>query len=630
MAHAIGIDLGTSELTAAIVDDEGARVIKRGKHELRLPAAVGLEGGELFAGDRARRLVITRPRTTVLGARRLLGRRFDDLDLAAFAPLTITRAERGDPAVRLGERAYAPLQLIAAQLIALRREIEEVIAGPLPAVVLTVPAGAGDAERRALLQACRIAGVEVLRLCPSTTAAALTYRAERPLPGDAAVAIVDFGAGQFTAAVVELREGAVEVLSAATVPVGSSEIDTRVVEWMIGEVGKLLELEEPAADPSILVRVRDAAMKAKVALSGAREHPLHLPFLTADEAGSHGFTGKLTQTRLEGLCGDVIDRCADAFTRALAQAGREAAALEAVVLVGDGAHLPLLQDRIEALAGRPPELRWLAGDPIARGAAALAGLLLAESADVSVLEIAGRAITLEREGQEPTILFPVGAPLPTSQSELFEAAGGGPTGRFVLGEGERARAPIGEFTLTGRPEIDVTFSLDRHGCVDLSFRTSFRGKEAHLAVDGRLGLDPDALEAMVEHERAIEEVLRRERRTQALTLRLTDRLDRGARALAELGEALPEGPRIRLDRALAAIRAALTRGGLQGLEDADAELEGLLAELPPAVAARIRGAPEPPPTPPPTPRSRKSAAAAAPAVDLGEVEGGDEAASDEA
>lgn len=619
MAQAIGIDLGTSELTAAIVDGERARVLRRGKSEVRMPAVVGLEGGELFAGDRARRLGLTRPRTTVHGALRLLGRRFDDLDLAAFAPLTITRAASGDAAVRLGERTFAPLQLVAAQLIALRREIEEVIAGPLPPVVVTIPAGAGDAERRALLGACKIAGVDVLRLCPATTAAALTVRGERALPGDAAIAVVDFGAGHFTTSVVELREGAVEVVAAVTVPVGSQDLDARVAEWLVGEVRQQLGLgDDPAAiDPTLRARVRDAAAKAKIALSGARERDLHLPFLGADEAGPRHFAGRLTQTKLEALGKDVIDRCADAFTRALALGRRDAAALESIVLTGQGAHLPLLQDRVEALAGRSPELRWLAGDPIARGAATLAGLLLAESAEVSVLEVAGRPITIEREGQAPALLFAAAAPLPTSHTELFEAAGDGPTGRFALAEGERGQLRLGDFTLAGRPEIDLTFHLDKHGCLDMSFRTSFRGREASLVSDGRLGLGPEALDALVAHERAIEEALRRERRTHELTLRLGDRLDRGARALAELGEALPEGPRVRLDRCLAAIHDALKAGGLQGLEEADADLESLLGELPPALVGRVRGAPEPAPAPPPT-RSRSKAAAAPVEVDAGE------------
>ncbi|MEZ4383599.1 MAG: Hsp70 family protein [Nannocystaceae bacterium] len=715
MAHAIGIDFGTTELRVAIYaaasssEPPTARLLRQGKRELRFPAAVAVDGdGSLIAGDRARRLQITRPRSTVLAPLALLGARYDDLDVDAWAPLQLVRDARGGVRVRLGGRVYAPVQLVAAQLIALRATVEEALGEALPPAVVTIPAGLGNLARRGLVDACTIAGVDLLRLMPATTAAALELHAAGNLTGEPTVALCDLGSGSFSAAVVELGENAVAILgSASALGAGSRTIDGRLAERLTDEAALACEQPDLAADPVARVRLRDAAEKAKIDLSSEREREIHLPFLTADASGPKHLETILAQGELEGLLGDLVERWTATFNAAVARSGRELASLDEVFLLGRGAQLPLLQDRVEAALGRTPELRFVAGDLAARGAARAAAIFTRDPTvtAVEIDDVLGRPIILQRDDSpppvagaqaagappdasapadadapadaptetdesaaavavaqsdadadaataenhadddgvdatdapalaseeaeraterdddddandeladadgeelaaadapapapaepaprptddlEPELLFPATISLPASHTELFETdpQGDAPTAHFHLSEGDRGRYALGEHVLRGRPAIDLTFNVDANGILSLSFRESFRGRQAVLEVFGAGGMSPEEVEALAEHQRAVEEALRRQRRTQALKLRLGGLRERGLKVLTDLAEGIPEGDRDRLRATFKAIHDAVVSGSLSALEAANEGIDALLAELPAAI-----------------------------------------------
>ncbi|HGG58253.1 MAG TPA: Hsp70 family protein, partial [Nannocystis exedens] len=365
MAHAIGIDLGTTELRAAIYGASGgeearASLFRLGKEDLKMPAAVGVDAeGELVVGDRARRLQIMRPRSIVKTPLALLGTRFDDLDLDSWAPLRLVRDPRGDTRVRLGERTFAPVQLVAAQLLALRSQIEEVSAEPLPPVTLTVPAGLGNLARRGLVDACTIAGVHLQRLLPATTAAAIEIHAQGDPIDEPTLAICDLGGGSFSAAIVEFREGGITVLgSASAVDAGARDIDRRLAERLAQEAAISCEKPDLCDDPVALVRLLDASEKAKIGLSDARERAVYLPFLSADVSGTKHLETLIAQAELEENIEDLIQRWLAVVQRALADSNRTLDDLRDVVLIGRGSHLPLLQDRLEEALERTPNLRW--------------------------------------------------------------------------------------------------------------------------------------------------------------------------------------------------------------------------------------------------------------------------------
>ena len=607
MSRSVAIDLGASWAALALSDGERAAIPSRGKAPLRVPAVVGLDtDGRLIAGDRARRLALARPRATAPGVAALLGRRLEAIDPAAWAPLALQRGRSGDVRVRLGDRLFAAPHLAAALLAELRAQGEALLGAPLGPVALAIPAHAGDAARRALEAAAAIAGLDLLRLVHATTAAALLYRHERAAVDDELIAVCDLGGGRFDAAVVLVREVGVEVLaSRGADDVGGLDMDLRLVEWLrdtyVQPIG-----DDAAADPSVLVRLRDAAEKARIALSSAREAAVHLPFLFADDAGVHHLHARVTQAKMEALVQPAIDRCVDALQRALADVGKDAADLREIVLVGGAARMALFQDRVEALLRRPPHTRYLGGEAVARGAALYAAVLRGQR-DLQVVDLLGRDLVLERDGQAPALLLPRAAPLPASHTELIELAEPARPGEepspaaFRVLEGLHDPVLVAACALRGRPAVDVTFAVDASGRLTLEHRQWARGKEAVLTVDERCGMDDAELAELCAHERAREDAERRLARAHALQQDLAGWVERGERVLAEVGEGLPAGARERLQSALQAARDARVADSYDGLEAAAAALDALAADLPPAIQLLLRGPPAPPSQPPPDP-----------------------------
>lgn len=590
MTRAVAIDLGAAWATLALSDGERSAVLCRGKSPLRIPAVVGREGdGELFVGDRARRRAITWPRGVAPGIASALGRRVDELDAALWSPLALVRGERGDLRVRLGDRVFAAPSLAAALLLELRHQAEELLGGALGPVVLTAPAHAGDAGRRALGHAAAIAGLDLLRLVHATTAAAFFYRVDRPPIDDEVIAVCDLGAGRFDAAVVEVREAGIEVLASRGVDdVGGAAMDARLVEWLL-EAAAEQAGAAACADPTVLVRLRDAAEKARITLSGAREAVVTLPFLYADEVGPKHLQARLTQAKMEALVQGPIDRCVDALQRALADVGREATSLREIVLIGGAARMPVFQDRVEALLRRPPLTRYLgAGDVVARGAALVAAALRGEGS-LQVIDLCGRELLLSRDGAEPELLLPRTAALPTSHTELIESTNEATSARFSVIEGATAGRLVAECELSGRPAVDVTFALDASGRLSLEHRQWARGKEATLAVRSRCGLGEEEAAALIAQARELEEHRLRQARARGLQQRLAGWIERGERALTDLGEGVAAGVRERLAGALQQAREARVVDSLEGLEIADGALEAVTAELPPALQLLLRG-----------------------------------------
>lgn len=603
MTLATAIDLGASWVSLGLSDGERVAIPTRGKTPLRIPAWVALDAeGRLIAGERAWRLGITRPRMVVPAVAGLLGRRFDGLDPADFAPLALQRGPVGDVRVRLGERTYAAPRLAAALLAEIRVQAEELLGEPLGPAVLAVPAHAGDAYRRALADAAAIAGVDLARMVHATTAAALLYRAERVGIGDEIIAVCDLGGGRFDASIVAVGDAGVEVLAHRGVDdVGGADMDLRIVEWLRDAVVEQAG-EAALADPTVRVRLRDVAQKSRVALSSARDAAIHLPFLFADEVGTRHLHTKITQAKMEALVKAPIDRCVEALQQALADAGREPAALAEIVLVGGAARMPLFQDRVEAILRRAPHTRYLGGEAVARGAALYAAVLRGQR-ELQVVDILGREIVLEREGVEPEVVIQRAAPLPASHTELIElaepppGAAEAPPAVFRVHEGVRSPALVAACTLRGRPAIDLTFAVDASGRLALEYRQWARGKEAVLTVEERCVLDDAERQELVTHERALEEAARRQARAEDLQLRLAGWIERGDRVLAELGEGLPAGAREHLQLALRSARDARVADTDTALEAADAAFEALASELPPAVQQALRGPPVPPPPP---------------------------------
>lgn len=543
MSLPVGIDLGTTRCVVGLLEAGKAVALLLGREVYREVSAVGhADDGSIVVGERARRLCLTRPRQMLLAARRLLGRRFDELDHEVWRAQPLLRGEDGEVRVRqvpVGEgegEAIAPPVLLAALLRQVRLTTEQQLGEPLHAAVVAVRGQLRDAQRRATIAACRLGGVEVKRLVHATTAVALAYHAGRTAVEDETIAVIDFGAGGFDAAIVEVSERSVEVLAQRGVEVGGEDLDARVVEWLLAELREQTGVDG-GADPVVRARMRDASEKARMTLSSQKDVVIHLPYLAADEAGPKHLQVKLTQARLEKLVVDLLDRCAATVQRALDDSGRAADKVTQVLLVGGCSRMPAVHERVETIFKKIPSDALNAEDVVARGAAIFAGLLASRSPELVVHEALSRPLWLQVGAGEVRPLFDRRAAVPAEHSEPLTTPGDGRPGpecRVLEGELGGGEPPVLlSFTLTGRAEIEVKFHVDANQVLELAIRELLRGKEAHITID-RPGLAGETLTAMVEAARADEMAARAAREVAERRQRLEGMTQRAERVLAEV------------------------------------------------------------------------------------------------
>lgn len=612
MSTAIGIDLGTTRCTAGIFEAGRSAALLQGKGIMVLPAAVGVDAeGQVVVGDRARRMALLRPEAIQLYVHRLLGRRFEAVhpdDTArpglrgVWQPRALARAEHGDVSVKLGEHTLLPQALVAALVGEVRAIAEEQLGEPVTQAVVSVPVHFGDAQRRALLHACRLGGLEVRRLVHPTTAAALVYQAERTGVDDEVIAVLDVGAGGASCAIVEVKEREVAVLAQRGLALGGEDIDGRIVEWLLSE------RQEFAGDAGLVrSRVRDAAEKAKIALSERKEVEIHLPFLGADEAGPKHLAAKLTQARLEKLAGDLVQRIAGLIAKVLEESGVAVERVGEVLLIGGTSRIPALHERVEAVFKKIPSARLDAVDTVARGAAILAGLLASRHPEVRVIEALVQPLVVRVAGGEPQTLMAARAPVPAEAAVVLHTPGDGrtsPEARVFQGErGPEEDDLVCSFVVTGRPEVEVKLRVDDNQVLELSVRELLRGKEARLHVRERGGLGEEQLAGMVEAARAREAAARAEREVHERRARLEGMVQRSERALGEQDKLSAE-VRAGVEAGLRDARAVLAAGDPNLLAAAIDGLAALLQPLggewaaiaaPPPARVRLQPVVAPPP-----------------------------------
>lgn len=595
MSVSVGIDLGTSRCAVGVMEAGKAATLLVGRHAYAEPSAVGHEeDGSAVVGERARRLCLTRPREMSLASRRLLGRRFDALDTESWRAQPLLRGENGDVLVRVGEGGISTPELLAPLLRRVRETTEAQLGEPVSSVVVAVRGQLKDLERRATIAACRLGGLEPRRLIHATTAAALVYHATRTSVEDELIAVVDFGGGGFDVALIEVGERSVEVLAQRGVEVGGEDLDARVVEWLLAELREQTGVDG-TQDAVVRARMRDAAEKARIALSELKETTVHLPYLTADEAGPKHLASKLTQKRLEKLVEDLLDRCAATVQRALDEAAKPVEQVTQVLLIGGCSRMPAVHERIETIFKKVPSAGLDGDEVVARGAAIFAGLLASRSPELLVHEALSRPLWLQVGGGPARPLFASRSPVPNEISEPVTTPGDGRPGpecRVLEGEQAGGEAPLLlRFTVSGRPEVEVKFTLDGNQVLDVAIRELFRGKEARLSVKERGGLDGDVLAEMVAVAQAEEAEARAARAVAERRQRLEGMAQRAERVVAEMEKL---GPDLRAT-VLAGVREA--QAVLQTQDDAlvSAAIEGfaaLLRPLPGELGA-IAAPPEP-------------------------------------
>jgi molecular chaperone DnaK len=548
MARAVGIDLGTTNSVVSVLEGGEAAVIANAEGSRTTPSVVAFaKNGEVLVGEVAKRQAVTNVERTIRSVKRHMGT---------------------DWKIDVDGKSFTPQQISAFVLQKLKRDAESYLGEPVTDAVITVPAYFGDAERQATTEAGTIAGLNVLRIVNEPTAAALAYGLDKG-EKDQTILVFDLGGGTFDVSLLEIGEGIVEVKSTSgDTHLGGDDWDQRVMEWLVKEFQNAHGIDL-SKDKMAMQRLREAAEKAKIELSGSTESHINLPYITASADGPLHLETKLTRSEFQRMTADLLDRCKGPFHQAVKDAGISVNDIDHVVLVGGSTRMPAVTELVRELTGgKEPNKGVNPDEVVAVGASLQAGVLRGEVKDVLLLDVTPLSLGIETQGGIMHKLIERNTTIPIRRSETFTtAADNQPSVQIQVYQGEREMAAynkkLGMFELTGLPpaprgvpQIEVTFDIDANGIVHVAAKDVATGKEQSMTITGGSALPRDEVERMMREAEQYAEEDRR-RKEEAETRNTGEQLVyQTEKFLAENGDkAGPE--KAEVEEALASLKSAL-------------------------------------------------------------------------
>lgn len=507
MGKIIGIDLGTTNSAMAYMVAGKAEIITNTEGDRTTPSVVAInKKGERLVGKIAQRQRVTNPSNTIYGVKRLIGRKYSDKEVQNdldIMPFKIVK-KNSSVGVTMGDKDYSPEEVSAMVLSKLKADAEKFLGEKVTEAVITVPAYFDDSQRQATKDAGKIAGLEVKRIINEPTAAALAYGVDNNK--EQQICVFDLGGGTFDVSILDLGDGVFEVKSTnGDTHLGGEDFDNRIVDFFVktfkDETGV-----DISKDTAAMQRLKDEAEKAKIELSTANEYSVNLPFLTADADGPKHFEYTLTRAKMLDLVKDLIDRLEKPVTQALKDAKLTAKDIEEVILVGGMTRMPAVVDKVKEIFGRDPMQGVNPDEVVAMGAAIQGGVLAGDVKDVLLLDVTPLSLGIETMGGVDTKLIERNTTIPTSKSQIFStAADNQPQVEINVLQGEREMAAdnksLGRFILDGIapaprgvPQIEVTFSLDANGILNVTAKDKGTGKEQSITIQNSGNMSKEEIE----------------------------------------------------------------------------------------------------------------------------------------
>jgi len=510
MSKIIGIDLGTTNSVVAIVEAGVPRVIEN-KEGLRItPSVVAIsKNGERLVGILAKRQAITNPQNTIFSIKRLIGRRYTDKevqDAKKILPYEIKESENGGVEVKMGERWYRPEEISAMILQKIKMDVEDKLGEKIEEAVITVPAYFNDSQRAATKAAGEIAGLNVKRILPEPTAAALAYGLDKNISQK--ILVYDFGGGTFDVSILEIGDNVIETKGIGGDSfLGGDDFDQRIIEYLISEYKKQ-EGIDLSKDPLALQRLKEAAEKAKQELSSLYETEINLPFISAEGGVPKHLYMKLTRSQLEDLTRDLVERSIEIVDKTLKEVNLTSKDIDEIILVGGQTRMPLIQQKIKEYFNKEPRKDINPDEVVAIGAAIQAGIIQGDVREILLLDVTPLTLAIETLGGIAHPMIPKNTPIPYSKTEVFTTAEDNQTAVEIhVVQGERPIAQdnktLARFILDGIPpaprgipQIEVVFDIDVNGILTVTAKDKATGKSQSVKISGSTNLSKEEIEKL--------------------------------------------------------------------------------------------------------------------------------------